>query len=46
MKTTPAVAAGIASRPLTMLDLVGMIEKAELEQGGRLTSYLPAAVSK
>jgi IS1 family transposase len=43
LKTTPAGAAGIADKALTMLDLVNMIEKAEGEKGGRLTSYLPAA---
>lgn len=43
LKTTPAVAAGIASKPLTMLDLVAMIEREERLTGGRLTDYLPAA---
>jgi hypothetical protein len=46
LKTTPAVAAGIASKPLTMLDLVAMVEKEERLTGGRLTSYLPATSSK
>ncbi len=41
LKTTPAVAAGIADRPLTTLDLAEMIEAQEAEQGGRrITSYL------
>lgn len=40
IKTTPAVAAGIATLPLTMLNLMKMIEKAEAEKGGRLTDYL------
>jgi IS1 family transposase len=43
IKTTPAVAAGIANAPLTMLDLVKMIEAEEAKLGGRLTDYLPAA---
>lgn len=43
LKTTPAVAAGIATKPLTMLDLVAMIEREEALTGGRLTDYLPAA---
>lgn len=43
LKTTPAVAAGIVDRPLTMLDLVKMIEREEALNGGRLTDYLPAA---
>lgn len=43
LKTTPAVAAGLADKPLTMLDLVAMIEAKEVEKGGRLTDYLPAA---
>ena len=43
LKTTPAVAAGISSRPLTMLGLVEMLEAEEKIEGGRLTSYLPAA---
>jgi len=45
LKTTPAVAAGIASRALTIVDLVAMIEEEERRLGGRLTDYLPA-VSK
>jgi IS1 family transposase len=44
IKTTPAVAAGIADRPLTTLDLAVMIEREEAKHGGRrITSYLPAA---
>ena len=43
LKTTPAVAAGIANRALTVLDLVKMIEAEEAKLGERLTSYLPAA---
>lgn len=43
LKTTPAVAAGIASKPLTVLDLVKMIEAEEAKLGERLSSYLPAA---
>ena len=45
LKTTPAVAAGIASKALTMLDLVQMIEDEERKLGGRLTDYLPAMAS-
>jgi IS1 family transposase len=41
LKTTPAVAAGIADRPLTTLDLAEMIEAAEAPRGGRrITTYL------
>ena len=40
LKTTPAVAAGIATRPLTILDLVHLIELEEEKTGGRLTDYL------
>src|SRR5262245_43633224 len=36
---------GDASKALTMLDLVGMIESAEAAKGGRLTNYLPAVAS-
>jgi hypothetical protein len=43
LKTTPAVAAGLASKALTMLDLVKMIEEEESKLGGRLTEYLPSA---
>lgn len=42
LKTTPAVAAGIASRPLTTLDIVEMIEAEETRRGGRITDYQPA----
>jgi IS1 family transposase len=45
LKTTPAVAAAIASKPFTMLDLVRMIEEEEAKLGGRLTDYLPAVPS-
>jgi IS1 family transposase len=43
IKTTPAVAMGVADRALTILDLVGMIEKEESRIGGRITEYLPSA---
>lgn len=43
LKTTPAVAAGIANRALTILDLVQMVEGEEKKVGGRLTDYLPAS---
>lgn len=46
LKTTPAVAAGIANRPMTLLELVGMIEAEEKKLGGRLTDYLPSPESK
>ena len=40
-KTTPAVAAGLMNHPLTLTDLVKMVEEEEAKLGGRLTSYLP-----
>jgi IS1 family transposase len=43
LKTTPAVAAGIATHAITPLELVEMIEAEEKQLGGRLTDYLPAA---
>jgi IS1 family transposase len=43
LKTTPAVAAGIADRPLTTLDLAQMLEAEEAERGGRITSYLASS---
>ncbi len=42
-KTTPAVSAGLAAAPLTVLDLVKMIESEESKLKGRLTDYLPAS---
>ena len=42
LKTTPAVAAGIASKPMSMLDFVRMLEDEEFKMGGRLTGYLPS----
>lgn len=42
IKTTPAVAMGIADRRTTLLDLVEMIEAEESRRGGRITDYLPA----
>jgi hypothetical protein len=41
IKTTPAVASGLANKPLTIIDLVKMIEAEEAKLGGRLTDYLP-----
>jgi hypothetical protein len=35
------VAAGLANAPLTVVDLVKMIEAEEAKLGGRLTDYLP-----
>jgi IS1 family transposase len=43
LKTTPAVAAGIADKPLTIIDLVKMMEEEEGRLGERITNYLPAA---
>jgi IS1 family transposase len=42
LKTTPAVAAGLANAPMTILDLVRMIEAEEAKLKGRLTDYLPS----
>ncbi|MEO6709834.1 MAG: IS1 family transposase [Planctomycetota bacterium] len=42
LKTTPAVAAGIASRPMTVLDIVDLIEARERRTGGRLSGYRPS----
>jgi IS1 family transposase len=43
LKTTPAVAAGIANAPMTVADLVRMVEAEEAKLGQRLSDYLPAA---
>lgn len=45
LKMTPAVAAGITSKPMTMLDFVHMLEREEKVRGGRLMDYLPAMAS-
>jgi len=45
LKTTPAVAAEVADRPFTMLDLATMIAREENIVGGRITNYLPAVAS-
>lgn len=42
LKTTPAVAAGIAAKPMTMLDFVDLLEREERLCGGRLSDYQPA----
>ena len=42
IKTTPAVASGLANKPLTLIDLVKMIEAEEKALGTRITDYLPA----
>lgn len=42
IKTTPAVAAGIANSRMKMDDLVEMIEEHEKQTGRRVTDYLPA----
>jgi len=46
IKTTPAVAMGVADRQMTILDLVNLIEAEEARLGRRITDYLPAADSK
>lgn len=46
IKTTPAVAMGVADRQITILELVGMIEREESRLGRRITDYLPAVDSK
>jgi hypothetical protein len=46
LKTTPSIAAGLASCPLTVLDLVRMIEAEEAKLGGRLTDYLASSDSE
>ena len=43
IKTTPAVAMGVADRAFTNRDLVEMIEREEARTGGRLTNYLASA---
>src|SRR5438874_4066466 len=43
LKTTPAVMAGLANSPLTILDLVRMMEEEEARLGERLTGYLPSS---
>ena len=43
LKTTPAVAAGIADKPLAIMDLVRMMEAEEAKLGERISDYLPAA---
>lgn len=42
LKTTPAVAAGLADKALSLEDLVEMLEVEEARIGGRITDYLPA----
>jgi len=46
IKTTPAVAAGVADHRWTMLEFVEMLEKEEKIRGGRITDYKPAASVK
>jgi len=43
IKTTPAVMAGIADKPWTMVDFVKLLEREEELLGGRLTDYKMAA---
>lgn len=45
IKTTPAVAAGLANRAMSVLELVEMIEAEEAKIGGRITDYLPSPKS-
>lgn len=42
IKTTPAVAAGIADKVWTMIDFVRLMEREESLLGGRLTDYKPS----
>jgi len=42
IKTTPAVANGLADKPMTTLDLVRVLEDEERRLGRRVTDYLPA----
>lgn len=42
LKTTPAVAAGLATRPFSVVKLVQMIEEEVRKLGGRLTDYKPS----
>lgn len=42
IRTTPAVAAGLSEQPMTMLDLVEMIQSEEDRLGARLSDYLPS----
>jgi hypothetical protein len=46
IKTTPAVAAGIANKVWTMVDFVELLEREERLLKGRLTDYKPAASKK
>ncbi len=44
LKTTPAVAAGITNKPLTIMELVRMMgEEEERRLGTRISDYLPAS---
>lgn len=45
LKTTPAVAAGLANRRMQMVELVESLEAHEASTGGRVTNYLPSPVS-
>lgn len=42
IKTTPAVAAGLANRRMMMVELVEHLEAQEAAKGGRITDYLPS----
>lgn len=45
IKTTPAVAMGVADKAYTIRDLVEMVELEESRRGRRLTDYLPSKES-
>lgn len=42
LKTTPAVASGLANRRMMMVELVECLEAQEAKNGGRVTDYLPS----
>lgn len=46
LKTTPAVAAGIAGRRMLMAELVEHLEAQEASVGGRVTGYLPSPATE
>lgn len=46
LKTTPAVAAGLATRRMQMVELVEHLEVQETTLGGRVTDYLPSPKSE
>jgi hypothetical protein len=46
LKTTPAVAMGLADKAWSMVDFVKVIEEEEAKCGGRVTDYLPAQAQR